>query len=40
MITISSIIPFLDIMLTPNIVYENFKYKYLVISKELFEKNH
>ena len=39
MLTISSIIPFLDIMLTPNIVYENFKYKYLVISKELFEKN-
>ena len=40
MITISSIIPFLDIMLTPNIIYENFKYKYLVISKELFEKTH
>ena len=39
MLTISSIIPFLDIMLTPDIVYENFKYKYLVISKELFEKN-
>jgi hypothetical protein len=39
MLTISSIIPFLDIMLSPNIVYENFKYKYLVISQGLFERN-
>ena len=39
MLTISSIIPFLDIMLSPNIVYENFKYQYLVVSQEIFEKN-
>ena len=39
MLTISSIIPFLDIMLSPDIVYENFKYKYLIVSQELFENN-
>lgn len=39
MLTISSLIPFLDIMLSPNIDYESFKYKYLIFSKELFEKN-
>ena len=39
MLTISSLIPFLDIMLSPNIDYENFKYKYLIFSKELFDKN-
>ena len=39
MLTISSLIPFLDIMLSPKIVYENFNYQYLVISREIFEKN-
>lgn len=39
MLTISSLIPFLNIMLSPNIIYENFQYKYLVISEELFKKN-
>ena len=39
MLTISSLIPFLDIMLSPDIVYENFKYQYLIISQEIFEKN-
>lgn len=39
MLTISSLIPFLNIMLSPNIIYDNFQYKYLVISQELFEKN-
>ena len=39
MLTISSLIPFLDIMLSPKIVYENFNYQYLVISQEIFEKN-
>ena len=32
MLTISSLIPFLNIMLSPNIIYDNFQYKYLVIS--------
>ncbi len=39
MLTISSLIPFLNIMLSPNIIYDNFQYKYLVISQELFERN-
>ena len=39
MLTISSLIPFLNIMLSSNIIYENFQYKYLVISEELFKKN-
>ena len=36
MLTISSLVPFLNIMLNPELVYENFDYKYLVISEKLF----
>ena len=39
MLTISSLVPFLNIMLNPDFVYENFKYKYLIFSEELFIKN-
>lgn len=39
MLTISSLIPFMDIMLSPDIIYENFKYKYLVFSQELFQRS-
>lgn len=39
MLTISSLIPFLNIMLSPDVIYENFKYKYLVISEEQFLNN-
>lgn len=39
MITISSLIPFLNIMLNPDVIYENFKFKYLIIKSDLFEQN-
>ena len=39
MLTISSLVPFLNIMLNPELVYENFDYKYLVISEKLFVQN-
>ena len=39
LITISSLIPFLNIMLEPNMNYENFKYKYLIFSEKLFSYN-
>ena len=39
LITISSLIPFLNIMLQPNIVYENFNYKYFIFSEKLFSQN-
>ncbi len=39
MLTISSLIPFLNIMLSPDIIYEDFKYKYLIVSRDLFEMN-
>lgn len=39
MITISSLLPFLNIMLNPDIIYENFKFKYLIIKPDLFDKN-
>ena len=39
MLTISSLVPFLNIMLNPDFVYDNFKYKYLIFSEDLFIKN-
>jgi len=39
LITISSLIPFLNLMMDPEIVYENYKYKYLIFSEEVFLKN-
>ena len=39
MLTISSLIPFLNILLNPDVVYENFKYKYLIFSDKLFTNN-
>lgn len=39
LITISSLIPFLNLMMDPEIVYENYKYKYLIFSEEIFLKN-
>jgi len=39
MATISSLLPFLNIMLNPDVIYENFKYKYLIIKPDLFDKN-
>jgi len=39
LITISSLIPFLNLMMDSEIVYENYKYKYLIFSEEVFLKN-
>ena len=39
MATISSLLPFLNIMLNPDIIYENFKFKYLIIKPDLFDAN-
>ena len=39
MATISSLLPFLNIMLNPDVIYENFKFKYLIIKPDLFDKN-
>ena len=39
LITISSVIPFLNLMLNPEVVYENYEYKYLIFSDHIFLKN-
>lgn len=39
LITISALIPFLNIMLEPDIIYKNFDYKYFIFSKKLFSYN-
>ena len=39
MLTISSLVPFLKVMLNPDLTYESFQYKYIIFSEHLFIKN-
>lgn len=39
MLTISSLVPFLNILLNPDFIYADFNYKYLVFSEKIFNQN-